>query len=133
MEKNTTDPSSVPDDSNDPATGATITSTEHEKTPERHSQEQPAESDSIIDVVGKKSSEQRAAKKGNLKETDTREDDEIAEKSNTETTSRKRKRKYIVFIIWLKFHFANICMQKRQWQASVEQKRRQLNQKTLLT
>ena len=130
MEKNTTDPSSVPDDSNDPAKGATITSTEHEKTPERHSQEQPAESDSIIDVVGKKASEQRAAKppvldddsknedvasgsenegsppvptkqlkKGNLKEADTREDDEIAEKSNTETTSRKRKRKYIVFII----------------------------------
>ena len=125
MEKNTTDPSSVPDDSNDPATGAMITSTEHEKTPERHSQEQPAESDSIIDKT-------KQLKKGNLKEADTREDDEIAEKSNTETTSRKRKRKYIVFIIWLKFHFANICMQKRQWQASVEQKRHQLNQKTLL-
>jgi len=62
MEKNTTDPSSVPDDSNEPAKGATITSTEHEKTPERHSQEQPAESNSIIDVVGKKASEQRAAK-----------------------------------------------------------------------
>ena len=92
MEKNTTDPSSVPDDSNDPATGATITSTEHEKTPERHSQEQPAESDSIIDKT-------KQLKKGNLKEADTREDDEIAEKSNTETTSRKRKRKYIVFII----------------------------------